>query len=463
MTYYISTRDVTRTQKSFEEVLLAGLASDGGLYVPETLPSIDFDALKGKSYQDIAFAVMKPFVEGALSDDELCSVIEQTYSNKVFRDPAITPLVPLYGAHYVMEQFHGPTLAFKDVALQFLGRVFDVVLKKRDQRITIVGATSGDTGSAAIEGCRHSDRIKVFIMYPQGRVSEVQRRQMTTVLADNVFNLAIEGTFDDCQNMVKAMFADAQFREKMNLSAVNSINWARILAQIVYYVATTLQLSEKSNAAPTFVVPTGNFGNVLAAFYARQMGLKLNLVVATNKNDILTRFFESGAMRAQGVQPTNTPSMDIEISSNFERYLFELLDRDAGALASTMEGFKRTGVFEVEAAQFSKARAEFAAYRASEEDVLAVIKDVHTRTGYTLDPHTAVGMRAAMLVEEDAPGAIVTLGTAHPAKFPDTVEEAIGERPALPDHLSDLLVREERETRLPNDLAAVQAFVAERA
>jgi len=458
MMHYISTRGGGEP-KSFEEVLLAGLAPDGGLYLPERWPELDWQALRGKSYQDIALAVMAPYVEGSIPPDDLQKMIAAAYGPETFRDDDVVPVKHLRDNLYVLEQFYGPTIAFKDVALQLLGRLFDYVLKKRGQRLTIVGATSGDTGSAAIEGCLHSDRLDVFILHPKGRVSDVQRKQMTTVLADNVHNIALEGSFDDCQNMVKAMFGDEGFRSDLKLSAVNSINWARIMAQIVYYVHATLRLSEGGKQEVTYIVPTGNFGNVLAAYCARQMGVPLKLIVATNENDILTRFFESGTMSMAGVVATNTPSMDIEISSNFERYLFELLGRDSAALAQIMSGFKESGSFEIAPDLLHKAREEFGSARASQDEVLGTIKRIYKETGYILDPHTAVGVKAALVQEAASKGALVTLATAHPAKFPDAVEQAIGQRPALPDHLADLFEREERMQTMSNDIKIVQDYV----
>lgn len=453
MIKYVSTRGGGEPQ-TFEQVLLTGLAPDGGLYVPTEFPQIDLEALKGKPYKDIAAAVMYPFVEGSIPFDDFRTMIDEAYGS--FRHDQVVPLKHLKDNHYILEQFYGPTIAFKDVALQLLGRLFDHVLKKRGERVTIVGATSGDTGSAAIEGCMNSDQIDIFIMYPDGRVSDVQRKQMTTIKRDNVFNLAIDGTFDDCQNMVKAMFNDGEFRSQMNLSAVNSINWARIMAQTVYYVSAALELGAPETTA-TFVVPTGNFGNVLAGYYARQMGVPLKLIVASNENDILTRFFESGEMKAAGVVPTNTPSMDIEISSNFERYLYDMIGKDGDKLAGIMRRFKDENTFDVEAQQFEKAKQDFTAQRASQVEVLDVIETIFTETGYVLDPHTAVGVKAALEHKSDGP--IVTLATAHPAKFPDSVEQATGIHPDLPEHLSDLFDKEEIITNLPGDLKTVQDFV----
>lgn len=451
MISYISTRGAPA--KNFEDVLLEGLAPDGGLYVPETWPSINVETLKGLPYQDIAFAVMYPFVEGSIPAQDFEALIDKAYSN--FRHEEIVPLHKLNDNLYILEQFHGPTIAFKDVALQLLGYLFDYVLKKRGRNITIVGATSGDTGSAAIEGCKVSDQLDIFILHPKGRVSDVQRKQMTTVHDDNVFNIALDGSFDDCQNMVKAMFNNAEFRAEMNLSAVNSINWARIMAQIVYYVTVCAKLE----GTPHFIVPTGNFGNVFAGYCARQMGVDLKLIVATNENDILTRFFETGDMEAKGVHPTISPSMDIEISSNFERYLFDLFGRDPVRLKEAMETFKNTKTFSVSADELETARKEFSATRVGKDDILQTIKTIYDTYNYILDPHTAIGVKAALDMNITAP--IIASATAHPAKFPDAVERAIHMRPPLPEHLKNLFEREEKFTELPNNFKTVTDFIRE--
>ncbi len=466
MIRYISTRGGAHSPEgpqTFEDVLLTGLAPDGGLYVPESWPQIDLNDLAGKSYTEIAEIVMYPFVEGSISREDLRAIIKETYGPEVFRDADVVPLhhLPNYagGNIHIMEQFHGPTIAFKDVALQLLGRLFDHVLKKRGERVTIVGATSGDTGSAAIEGCKTCDNIDIFILHPKGRVSDVQRKQMTSVNAPNVHNIALEGTFDDCQNMVKAMFNDKEFRNGVNLSAVNSINWARIMAQIVYYFACGLKLGAPEKDV-SFIVPTGNFGNVFAAYCARNMGLPIKFLgISTNKNDILTRFFESGEMKIDGAHATLSPSMDIQISSNFERYLFDLLGRDSERLAELMNRFKADGHIAISADDLESARTQFTAARADDDETLALIKECYDATNYVLDPHTAVGMAGAKQIAAQSDGAVVLLSTAHPAKFPDAVEKAIGVRPDLPAHLSDLFEREEIMTEQPNDLAVVQDFV----
>ncbi|MCK5284099.1 MAG: threonine synthase [Alphaproteobacteria bacterium] len=456
---YISTRGGGQPQ-NFENVLLRGLAPDGGLYVPESWPSLNIKELRGKSYQDIAETVMFPFIEGSIDRKEFHNIVNETYSMDIFRHEKVVPLHHLKDNLYILEQFHGPTIAFKDVALQLLGRLFDTVLKKHGKRVTIIGATSGDTGSAAIEGCRHSEQVDIFILHPEGRVSDVQRKQMTTINAPNVHNIALDGTFDDCQNMVKAMFNDVKFRDDMNLSAVNSINWARIMAQIVYYVTSAIELGAPEKSV-TYVIPTGNFGNVFAAYCARKMGLPIKIVVATNENDILTRFFESGEMKISEVIPTISPSMDIGISSNFERFLFDLLERDAQALSNLMRVFKDTGSYCVSVDLIKKAGKQFHSMRCDEKQTLETIRYIYEGTGYTLDPHTAVAMYAALNISENEENAVVTLATAHPAKFPEAVKKATGSYPELPAHLSDLFDKKEYLTKQPNNLQIVQEFIRE--
>lgn len=465
MMHYISTRGEGEPQ-TFDQVLLTGLAPDGGLYVPETWPQMNLETLKCKNYIEIAEEVMFPFVEGVIDQLEFRQILQDVYSAPNFRDARVTPLVKLSGYMddriYIMEQFHGPTIAFKDVALQLLGRLFDHVLKKENKRITIVGATSGDTGSAAIEGVKNCDNIDIFILHPKGRVSEVQRRQMTSIISPAVHNIALEGSFDDCQNMVKAMFNDKDFRDDVHLSAVNSINWARIMAQIVYYFTTALEAGAADGEQVSFVVPTGNFGNVFAAYCASKMGLPIKLLgISTNKNDILTRFFETGEMKIDESFATLSPSMDIQISSNFERYLFDLFGRDAAKLKETMDTFKDKGSFKVDDALMNIAHREFRAARADDEQTLALIKECYEACDYVLDPHTAVGLEGAKAIAEETDGKVILLATAHPAKFPDAVEKAIGIRPALPEHLADLFEREEVMQEQPHDLAKVQAYVKE--
>jgi threonine synthase len=455
---YISTRGQAPA-RDFAGVLLSGLAEDGGLFMPEFWPRLDaadWRALRGLPYPDLAARLIQPFVGDAVAPATLVAMCRDAYAG--FAHAAIVPLIQLDTALFVQELFHGPTLAFKDMAMQLLGRLFDHVLAQRDERITIVGATSGDTGSAAIDACAGRERIRIAVLHPHGRTSAVQRRQMTTVAAANVANIAVEGTFDDCQDLVKAMFADQGFRQDMHLSAVNSINWARIAAQIPYYAAAALTLGAPDREI-AFAVPTGNFGNVLAAWAARRMGLPVaRLIVASNRNDILARFLAANDMSIGGVEPSLSPSMDIQVSSNFERLLFELLDRDPAATQATMLGFRRTGRMAVPDAAWRRARALFDGFRLDDPGTEAEIRELHAATGYLADPHTAIGIAAARTLAE--PGVpTVAMGTAHPAKFPEAMVRATGATPALPAHLADLFERQERFTVLPNDLAAVQSAV----
>ncbi len=455
---YISTRGQAPV-RDFSGVLLAGLAEDGGLYMPQHWPHFSPDDLRdmrGLPYPDLAARVMRPFVGECIDHETLLRLCRESYAH--FGSPAVVPLVQLGPNLWTQELFHGPTLAFKDMALQLVGRLFDHVLTQRNERVTIVGATSGDTGSAAIEACANRERVDIVILHPEGRTSEVQRRQMTTVLAANVKNLAVAGTFDDCQDLVKAMFADVPFRSEMHLSAVNSINWARILGQIPYYVAAALALGGPDREVD-FAVPTGNFGNVLAAYAARQIGVPIRrFVVASNRNDILARFLDTNDMSVQGVTPSLSPSMDIQVSSNFERLLFELLGRDAAATAHTMTEFRRTGTMPVSDAAWRKATALFIGFRLSDEDTLAAIRALYASSGYLACPHTIIGIEAARLLG-DADTPIVAEATAHPAKFPDAIMQAVGIRPPLPAHLGDLYEREERYTRVSAEIGAIEAEV----
>lgn len=449
---YVSTRGQAPVL-GFADVVLAGLATDGGLYVPTSWPQLPPSS--ASSYVDVAQNVISPFVGSDLDAPTLSRLINEAYST--FRHPDIVPIVDLEPGHKVMELFHGPTLAFKDVALQLLGRLFDHILSTRGQKVTIVGATSGDTGSAAIDGVKNCSHVDIVILYPKGRVSDVQRRQMTTVDSPNVRTVAIDGTFDDCQDLVKAMFNHSEFREAHNLSAVNSINWARVMAQVVYYVEATRQLGGPIDVS----VPTGNFGNVLSGWIAKQMGAPIrHLIVASNQNDILTRFFESHAMTTTSVYPTLSPSMDIQVSSNFERLLFEMNHRDGSATAQQLAQFREVGQMMVGSDQFDQwITPTFRASRANDHDTLVTMRSVYENTGMLLDPHTAVGVKAAREFAEDGIP-MLTLATAHPAKFPDAVERATGIRPTLPEHLADLFDKPEHTTDLPNDLATVEAFVA---
>ncbi|WP_428492699.1 threonine synthase [Rhodopila sp.] len=456
---YISTRGQAPA-RDFADVLLAGLAEDGGLFVPEAWPHFslsDWRAMRGLGYAELAARVMQPLVGAAIPFEVLLGVCGEAYAG--FGHPAVVPLVQLETGLFAQELFHGPTLAFKDLALQVLGRLFDYLLTQRDQRITIVGATSGDTGSAAIEACAGRDRVDIMILHPLGRTSEVQRRQMTTVAAANVGNLAIEGSFDDCQDLVKAMFADAGFRDEMRLAAVNSINWARIAAQVPYYVAAALALGAPEREV-AFSVPTGNFGNVLAAWAARRLGLPVaRLIVGSNRNDILARFLASNDMSVAPVQPSLSPSMDIQVSSNFERLLFELLDRDGEATRRTMLDFRRLGRMAVPEPVWHRARDLLHGFRLDDAGTEAEIRRLQAASSYLADPHSAIGIAAARALR--CPGGVptVAMATAHPAKFPDAMQRATGKRPALPERMADLLTRGERFAVVPNDLGAVETAV----
>lgn len=468
---YISTRHgsaqvagASPASLGFEDVMLAGLARDGGLYLPAEWPQFsraEIAALKGKPYGEVAFHVMRPFVGNAFDEATFRRLIGEAYST--FDAVDVAPVKPLgdSGLH-LLELFHGPTLAFKDVALQLLGRMLDHTLGQRGEHATIVGATSGDTGSAAIEAVRDRRTIDIFMLHPRGRVSEVQRRQMTTVLAPNVHNIAIQGTFDDCQDLAKACFNDLAFRDRHALTAVNSINFARVMAQIVYYFWAALKLGAPERPV-AFTVPSGNFGNVYAGYAARQMGLPVShFVIATNTNDILARFFESGRMTMSEVVSTYSPSMDIQISSNFERLLFDLYDRDGKALADAMAAFRSSGTLAVGANALGGVREVFDAGRLDDAGTLAAIADCHRRFGETLDPHTAIGYAVAQQHRRDPAVPMVVLATAHPAKFPDAVQKATGERPQLPARLADLLDRTERLDGLPNDVVALKELIDER-
>ena len=448
---YVSTRGAA-PELGFADVLLCGLAVDGGLYVPAEWPQLP--DLRGlTAYAEVAAAVMWPFVSGEIERPVFDRMCHDAYAT--FRHPAVAPLVQIDDATWMQELFHGPTLAFKDIALQLVGRLFEHILSERREHITIVGATSGDTGSAAIDGVRGCGHVDIVILYPAGRTSDVQRRQMTTVADDNVHAVAIDGTFDECQDLVKAMFNDVPFRRRMGLSAVNSINWARVMPQVVYYVTASRAL-----AGPlTFCVPTGNFGNVLSGWIARRMGAPIaDFIIASNTNDIVTRFVNDRDMSVRAVVPTLSPSMDIQVSSNFERLLFEINGRDGGATAGQLQRFRTAGRLDLDAEQGAEwIEGTFRAASADDEATLAEITRVHRDTGMLIDPHTATATVAARSVGGDHP--IVTLATAHPAKFPDAVERATGVRPSLPAHLVDLLERTERTVLLPADLAEVERFV----
>jgi len=457
---YISTRGEAPTL-GFCDALLAGLASDGGLYVPKEWPSFSkkqIRAMRGMTYQQVAFTVLSPFVDGEIDDKTLRAMIDEAYAT--FRHPAVAPLVQTGPDAFILELFHGTTLAFKDVAMQLLARLMDHVLAERGQRATIVGATSGDTGGAAIDAFAGRERTDIFILFPHEKVSPVQQRQMTTSSAANVHAIAVKGNFDDCQNLVKAMFNDKGFREKMQLSGVNSINWARIMAQIVYYFQSAVALGGPDRKI-SFTVPTGNFGDIFAGFVAKRMGLPVDrLVIATNDNDILARTLKTGRYEMRGVVATTSPSMDIQISSNFERLLFEAYGRDPAAIRTVMEGLKQSGAFEIEEKALKAIRKEFRAGRATQKQVAKTIAETLEKTGYLLDPHTATGVFVAAKNARPA-SPMVTLATAHPAKFPAAVKSASGIDPALPSWLADMMQREERFEILDPELATVEAFVGQ--
>jgi threonine synthase len=456
---YVSTRGEAASL-DFVEVMLAGLARDGGLYVPEHWPSLDAQTIvgfAGRPYAEVAVEVMRPFIAGTLDDADLARMAQEAYGG--FRHPATAPLTQIAPNTFVLELFHGPTLAFKDLAMQLVARLMDHVLRERAQRTTIAVATSGDTGGAAVEAFRGRSQVDLVVLYPEGRISEVQRRMMTTALDDNVHALAIEGTFDDCQALVKAMFNHHAFRDRVALSAVNSINWARVLAQVVYYFTAAVSLGAPQRKV-AFTVPTGNFGDVYAGYVAARMGLPIDrLVIATNVNDILARAFATGAYEIRAVTPTTSPSMDIQVSSNFERLLFDAYHRDASAVTALMGSLAQSKRFAISSAALAELRSRFNAESADEQEVAATMRATWREVGYCVDPHTAVALAVAEKETRDPAVPMVVLSTAHPAKFPDAAEAACGHRPKLPDWLSDLGARRERVAVLPADQAAVEKFV----
>ena len=462
MMKYISTRG-NAPELTFEDVLLTGLATDGGLYGPKEVPQFslaEIESWRDLPYTELAHKVIYPFVEGCVDSDALQTMINEVYG--AFGHKAVAPLQQLDNNEYVLELFHGPTLAFKDFALQLLGRLLDYVLERRNEKVVIMGATSGDTGSAAIEGTKACRNVDIFILHPYGKVSEVQRRQMTTVVGDNIFNIAIKGNFDQAQDMVKASFGDQSFlRGGRKLVAVNSINWARIMSQIVYYFYSSLNLGGPLRPM-AYSVPTGNFGDIFAGYMAKKMGLPIEqLIIATNSNDVLHRLMSQNLYEVHPLQHTITPSMDIAVSSNFERLLFDLYDRDGAALADLMAKMnKRTESVEVSEDKLGKARALFDSFAVSEDLTVQTMQEVYKETGYLLDPHTAIGVKAARECRRNPRIPMITLGTAHPVKFEDAVLRAGFDMPKLPHHLSDLMTREERLEVLPADLATVQEFIA---
>jgi threonine synthase len=456
---YVSTRGEA-SPLGFAEVMLAGLARDGGLYVPQSWPRIEPQTIlsfAGRPYAEVAVEVIRRFADDSISEADLARMAREAYGN--FRHPAVVPLTQLNVNTFALELFHGPTLAFKDVAMQLLARLMDHALAARGERRTIVVATSGDTGGAAVEAFRDRDQVDLIVLFPQGRISDVQRRMMTTASAANVTAVAIEGTFDDCQALVKAMFNHAEFRDRVRLSGVNSINWARIVAQAVYYFTAAVSLGAPYRKV-AFTVPTGNFGDVYAGYVALRMGLPVDrLVIATNVNDILARTLATGTYELRDVVPTTSPSMDIQVSSNFERLLFDAYSRDGNAIRALMGSLTQSRRFTLSARALSQIRALFAADRADEDEVASTIRTVKRETGNFVDPHTAVGIAVAEKEQRDPNVPMVVLSTAHAAKFPDAVEAACGVRPALPDWLSDLDTRPERVTALPADQSAVERFV----
>jgi threonine synthase len=462
--HYISTRGET-APLTFSEAMLAGLGRDGGLYVPQLYPELTADGIAGfagRSYAEVAQAVITPYLGGEISTRSLAAMLDAAYAT--FDHAAVTPLVQLDDNLFFLELFHGPTLAFKDVAMQLLARMMDHVLAARDQRLTIVGATSGDTGAAAIEAFKGRDNIDVFILYPHNRVSDVQRRQMTTAPEANIHVIALEGTFDDAQAILKALFNDKAFRDDVGLTGVNSINWARVLAQIVYYFTSAVALGSPHRAV-SFAVPTGNFGDILAGYIAKRMGLPIErLIVATNENDILTRTLATGRYEVRGVTPTQSPSMDIQISSNFERLLFEAAHRDAGTVRNYMARLKQSGAFDLAMSDLAAIRIDFDAFAVDESATRDEIARTYRQTGYILDPHSAVGVTAARnALTKDPCTPMIALGTAHPAKFPDAVMQATGIKPALPARLAAIMQGRERFDVLANDQTMVADYIRARA
>ena len=461
---YISTRGEAPAL-NFTETALAGLATDGGLYLPESYPQLHASTiagLAGRTYAEAAETIISPFVGDAIPRENLSAMIADAYST--FRHPAVTPLAQLSDNLFLLELFHGPTLAFKDVAMQLLGRLMNHALKARGKRATVVGATSGDTGAAAIEAFRGLDQVDVFILYPHGRVSDVQRRQMTTVADSNIHAIALEGTFDDAQAILKGLFRDARFRDDVGLTGVNSINWARVVAQIVYYFTSAVALGAPHRPV-SFTVPTGNFGEILAGYVAKKMGLPIErLVIATNENDILARTLSTGRYEVRGVKATQSPSMDIQVSSNFERLLFDAYGRDGAAIRNLMARLDQAKAFDIEAGPLAAIRADFDAASVSEQETAAEIARVYKASEYILDPHSAVGVAAGFrALAKHAHTPMIVAGTAHPAKFPDAIRTATGVHPALPPHLADIMEREERFDVVENDIGSIEKFIRARA
>lgn len=457
---YISTRGNSRPI-SFEDVVIAGLAPDGGLYVPQEYPCFDksqISAMKNLSYQELVFKIISPFVAGAIEDTDLQKIIDKSYKN--FRHEQIAPLVKIDENEYILELFHGPTMAFKDFALQFLGNLFDFILKKRKQKVTIIGATSGDTGSAAIEGCKNCENLSIFILHPHNRISDVQRKQMTTVVSDNVFNIALESSFDDCQDMVKAMFNDQSFlKGKSKAVAINSINWCRIMAQIVYYFYAGLKLGSPEKQV-SFSVPTGNFGDVFAGYIAKRMGLPIKqLIVATNTNDILDRFIKNNDYSKGSLVKTLAPSMDIQIASNFERLLFDIHDNDGNKILQMMEEFRKSGL-SIDNNKLNLLRETFSSYKVDDEMICKTISSVYKKSNIVVDPHTATGIYASKKCNNDSKIPMINLATAHTAKFPDALTKANVSKPPMPNEFLNLMQGEEKMEIMPNQINLVKDYIA---
>ena len=456
---YCSTRG-SAPHLGFDDVLLTGLANDGGLYIPNEWPYFsdsEIRKMKGLSYGELATKIIYPFIQGSIIQNNLQEIIIETY--KSFNHSKVAPIRQLKENIWIMELYHGPTLSFKDYALQVIGSIFENILSKNNRNINIVGATSGDTGSAAISSCANRSGMNIFILHPEGRISEVQRRQMTTVNSPNVFNIAIKGTFDDCQSLVKLMFKDEIFREKLNLSAVNSINWARILFQIVYYFYAVLSIGAL-NKSVSFSVPTGNFGNVFAGYCSKKIGLPISkFYIGSNNNDILTRFFSNRSMIIKDVVPTISPAMDIQVSSNFERLLYDVYKGDHLKINNLMRDFSEKKCFTVDPEIFKKIKSNFEAYKLDDEETKSIMKKTFDESQYILDPHTAVGLGAIDNFSNILDDPLVVLSTAHPSKFPDAVKSAIGRNPSLPDSIKDLYNLKEDYNVLPNNLDLVKDYI----
>ena len=456
---YVSTRGEAQ-ELDFEDVMLTGLARDGGLYLPKEWPKFtdkDLSNMAGSSYEEIAFTVMKPFIGSTFSDEEFKKIIKNAYHN--FETEVRCPLLRLSDNTFLLELYYGPTLAFKDVAMQLIGQMFELSFNRQPPTIVIVGATSGDTGSAAIEAFRGLEAVKVFIMYPDGAVSDVQRRQMTTAVEKNVTALAVDGNFDDCQALLKEMFNDFEFRDEINLASVNSINWARVMAQVVYYFTSALALGAPRNKI-NFTVPTGNFGDIFAGYVAKKMGLPIDkLIIATNQNDILDRVIKTGIYKIEDVKPSISPSMDIQVSSNFERALFDIFDNDPVLVRRLMNNLQSAKEFKLNSSEIKKLQDIFESGSSSEEETNTTMRAVYKESGIVLCPHSATGVKIALENNNDKDTPMVVLATADPAKFPDAVANACGIKPELPDRMKDLFERTEMFQKVPNDISHIKEAI----